>query len=71
MAAVVLGYMNATVWKPFTEITASVTMGGFRYAATDPNVLTLSDQNAMIAMDPESSQGEMCVALGSSKDVAG
>ena len=47
VAAVVLGYMNATMWKPSTEITASATV------------------------DSGSSQDEACVALGSSKDVAG
>ena len=40
VAAVVLGYMNATMWKPSTEITASATMSGSRYVVTDPNVLT-------------------------------
>ena len=48
VAAVVLGYMNATMWKPSTEITASATMSGSRYVVTDPNVLTLLDQNATI-----------------------
>ena len=71
VAAVVLGYMNATMWKPSTEITASATMSGSRYAVTDPNVLTLLDQNATITVDSGSSQDEACVALGSSKDVAG
>lgn len=71
VAAVVLGYMNATMWKPSTEITASATMSGSRYVVTDPNVLTLLDQNATITVDSGSSQDEACVALGSSKDVAG
>ena len=71
VAAVVLGYMNATIWKPSTEITASATMSGSRYAVTDPNVLTLLDQNATITVDSGSSQDEACVALGPSKDVAG
>ena len=63
VAAVVLGYMNATIWKPSTEITASATMSGSRYAVTDPNVLTLLDQNATITVDSGSSQDEACVAL--------
>ena len=71
VAAVVLGYMNATIWKPSTEITASATMSGSRYAVTDPNVLTLLDQNATITVDSGSSQDEACVALGPAKDVAG
>ena len=71
VAAVVLGYMNATMWKPSTEITVSATMSGSRYVVTDPNVLTLLDQNATITVDSGSSQDEACVALGSSKDVAG
>ena len=56
VAAVVLGYMNATMWKPSTEITASATMSGSRYVVTDPNVLTLLDQNATITVDSGSSQ---------------
>lgn len=59
------------MWKPSTEITASATMSGSRYAVTDPNVLTLLDQNATITVDSGSSQDEACVALGPSKDVAG
>ena len=46
-------------------------MSGSRYVVTDPNVLTLLDQNATITVDSGSSQDEACVALGSSKDVAG
>ena len=54
VAAVVLGYMNATMWKPSTEITASATMSGSRYVVTDPNVLTLMER----AEHPEGKQHE-------------
>ncbi|PJM77774.1 hypothetical protein CSQ86_01545 [Bifidobacterium felsineum] len=71
VASVVLGVLNATIWKPSAEITATSTITGSRYIVTDPGVLPLLDRNVTLSVDSVSSSNEVCVALGSSKDVAG
>lgn len=71
VAAIVLGVLNATMWKPSSEITASANIGGSQYIVTDPGVLTLLDENSTLSVRTSSSQNEACVALGASKDVAG
>ncbi|KAB7789434.1 hypothetical protein F7D08_0386 [Bifidobacterium cebidarum] len=71
VASVVLGVLNATIWKPSAEITATSTITGSRYIVTDPGVLPLLDQKVTLSVDPVSSKNEVCVALGASKDVAG
>lgn len=71
VASVVLGILNATMWKPSSQITATSTITGARYIVTDPGVLPLLDQNVTLTVDPASSATQVCVALGSAKDVAG
>lgn len=70
VAAIALGLLNATVWKPSHDIDATASVSGSRYIVTDPGVLPLLDKNATLTVDASSSD-EVCVALGSSKDVAG
>ncbi|WP_243388670.1 hypothetical protein [Bifidobacterium scaligerum] len=73
VAAIALGYLNATIWKPSSEITVSAAITGTRYVVTDPGVLTLLDRSTTITVESagSTSQAEACVALGASKDVTG
>lgn len=71
VASVVLGILNATMWKPSSQITATSTITGSRYIVTDPGVLPLLDQTVTVTVNPASSSTQACVALGSAKDVAG
>ncbi|RBP97664.1 hypothetical protein CRD60_05345 [Bifidobacterium aemilianum] len=71
VASIVLGCLNATVWKPSSEIRAQARVAGARYIATDPKVLTLVDEQAELKVTGPSSSQEVCIALGSPKDVAG
>lgn len=71
VAAIVLGVLNATIWKPSSEIAASANVTGSRYVVTDPGVLTLLDKNTAMTVRSSSSKDEVCVALASTKDAAG
>ncbi|MCI1222968.1 MAG: hypothetical protein LKG16_04135 [Bifidobacterium subtile] len=71
IASIVLGYMNATVWKPSSEITAKTTISHARYLVTDPGVLQLIDTQSHLKVDAKGPDTTVCVALGSAKDVAG
>ncbi|PWG62766.1 hypothetical protein [Bifidobacterium callitrichidarum] len=71
VASIVLGVLNATIWKPSTEITASASITGSQYIITDPGVLDLLDQNTTLTVESRSSSGQTCVALGPAKDVTG
>ncbi|OZG65991.1 hypothetical protein [Bifidobacterium eulemuris] len=71
VAAVVLGVMNATVWKPSAQIEASTRVSGTRYIITDPGVLPLVDSDVRVNVEASDSSQEVCVALGSAKDVVG
>ena len=71
VTAIVLGVLNATIWKPSSEITASANVTGSRYVITDPGVLTLLDKNTTMTVKSSSSKDETCVALASTKDAAG
>ncbi|MBW3092431.1 hypothetical protein KIH79_05630 [Bifidobacterium sp. 82T10] len=70
VTCIVLGLFNATIWKPSSEITARGSVRGVHYIATDPGVLPLVDDSATFTVT-SSGGGEVCVALGSSKDVNG
>ena len=43
IACIVLGVLNATIWKPSAQVTASASVTGSQYVVTDPNVLQLVD----------------------------
>ena len=51
VAAIVLGVLNATIWKPSSEITASANVTGSRYVVTDPGVLPLVDNQVTVSAD--------------------
>ena len=71
VAAIVLGVLNATMWKPSAEITASASVTGTQYIVTDAGVLNLLDQNTTLTAESKSSSNQVCVALGPAKDVTG
>ena len=76
VACGVLGYLNATMWEPSREITARTNVNAAtQYVVTDPGVLALVDSNVSIdvkATDSAAdSKQQMCVAIGTSRDVAG
>ena len=70
VACIVLGVLNATIWKPSRQISASADITGSRYIVTDPGVLPLLDDNAELNVT-SNSDDDMCVALASAKDAAG
>ena len=45
VAAIGLGIMNATEWKPSRTITAQTQVSGSRYVVTDPGVAGLVDSD--------------------------
>ena len=57
VTAIVLGVLNATIWKPSSEITASANVTGSRYVITDPGVLTLLDKNTTMTVKSSLVQG--------------
>lgn len=71
VTAIVLGVLNATMWKPSAEITASASVTGTQYIVTDAGVLNLLDQNTTLTAESKSSSDQVCVALGPAKDVTG
>ena len=71
VAAVVLGVMNATIWKPSARIEAAAQISGTRYIVTDPGVLPLVDADVTLHVKASKSSQEVCVALGAAKDVVG
>lgn len=68
VACISLGILNATYWKPSSQITATASIANTRYIVTDPGVLPLVDSKSTFTAD---SSSDICVALASSKDVAG
>lgn len=53
ITCIVLGVLNATIWKPSTQVSASATVTGPQYVVTDPNVLQLVDDRVTISAKSE------------------
>jgi len=70
VAAIGLGIMNATEWKPSRTITAQTQISGSRYVVTDPGVAGLVDSDVTVKVLSGGS-GKVCVAETSAKDAAG
>ncbi|MFR7778309.1 MAG: hypothetical protein ACLU2U_05130 [Bifidobacterium angulatum] len=70
VAAIGLGIMNATEWKPSRTITAQTQVSGSRYVVTDPGVAGLVDSDVRVKVLSGGS-GKVCVAAASAKDAAG
>lgn len=71
VTCIALGLLNATIWKPSREITAATSVSGVQYVTTDPGVLSLVDSQAELTVSSASSGDNVCVALGSGKDING
>ncbi|ETY72399.1 hypothetical protein [Bifidobacterium moukalabense] len=71
VACIVLGVLNATMWKPSAQVTASSLVNGSRYVVTDPGVLSLIDQRVKITAKTTDASSNVCIAIGSARDVAG
>ncbi|WP_300768380.1 hypothetical protein [uncultured Bifidobacterium sp.] len=71
VAFLILGVLNATVWRPATDITAAVRISGTRYVVTDPGVLGLVDSSTRLRATATDASSTVCVALGSAQDVMG
>lgn len=71
VACIVLGVLNATIWKPSAQVTASSSVNGSRYVVTDPGVLSLIDQRVKITAKTTDASSNVCIAIGSARDVAG
>ena len=69
VAAIVLGVLNATEWKPNTEVNATADTSS-RYVIADPGVLSVVDNQVDMTVS-SSSSAKICVATGTSQDVAG
>ncbi|NMN02532.1 hypothetical protein [Bifidobacterium panos] len=70
VAAIVLGALNATIWKPSRVITATAQVAGEQYIVTDANVEGLVDSHVKVDVEAKHSD-TVCVALAASKDAAG
>lgn len=71
VACVAFGALNATVWRPSSEIAASADVSG-RYMMTDPGVLSMvSSRSTLVVRDNGSAKTRACVALSTRKDAAG
>lgn len=71
VACVAFGALNATVWRPSSEIAASADVSG-RYMMTDPGVLSMvSSRSTLVVRDNGSAKTRACVALATRKDAAG
>ena len=71
VACIVLGVLNATIWKPDRDITAEASVSGTRYVVTDPGVLGLVDDAVTMTVTGGNADATVCTAIGSMKDVAG
>ena len=86
VAAAILGWLNATLWKPSTQIIAQARVADTRYLVTDPGVLSLVDQSVTLKVtvpgagsgrdqqnnaQSDQQNGQVCVALGNAKDATG
>lgn len=67
---VILGWLNATIWKPSKRIESSTTVSSARYVMTDPGVLPLVDSHVTVTATASGS-GEICIATGAGKDANG
>lgn len=72
VTCIVLGVMNATVWKPSPHVDAQG-QANTRYVVTDPGVLPLVDNRVSIRATPERTRGkaQVCMALTTAQDAAG
>ncbi|WP_239457599.1 hypothetical protein [Bifidobacterium pullorum] len=74
VAAILLGWLNATEWRPSTEVTARMRVTDTRYVVTDPGVLPLVDDAVTLEAKASGRAGQdqqVCAAVGNAKDATG
>ncbi|MEE8738507.1 MAG: hypothetical protein SOI66_06310 [Bifidobacterium sp.] len=71
VASVILGMLNATIWKPNRNITATTSVSGTRYVVSDHGVLSSVDDDVRLVVSSPGASEDVCVAVGSTKDVTG
>ena len=71
VACVVLGVLNATTWKPSTQITASASVSGSEYVVTDPGTLSQVDDTVTVSAKAKDSSTNVCIVTGAARDVNG
>ena len=64
VACIVLGVLNATIWKPDRDITAEASISGTRYVVTDPGVLGLVDDAVTMTVTGGNAEATVCTAIG-------
>ena len=64
VACIVLGVLNATIWKPSTQVTASAAVTGSQYVVTDPNVLQLVDDHVNISAKSRDKSADLRSVVG-------
>ncbi|PJM74892.1 hypothetical protein [Bifidobacterium simiarum] len=69
VAAIVLGWLNMTIWKPNPNVSVSSKVST-RYTVTDPGVLALADNTVSVKADT-SAASSVCIAVASPRDAAG
>ncbi|WP_339350299.1 hypothetical protein [Bifidobacterium indicum] len=73
VTCIVLGIMNATVWKPSPHVDARG-RANTRYVVTDPGVLPLVDKRVSVEATPlkaGAGRSQVCMALTTAQDAAG
>lgn len=70
VACIVLGVMNATIWKPSSDVSAGAQLNS-RYITTDPGVLNLVDDKVDVTLKASNADATVCMALGYAQDVSG
>ena len=48
IACIVLGVLNATIWKPSAQVTASASVTGSQYVVTDPKGTILNEVGSLL-----------------------
>ncbi len=71
VACVVLGVLNATIWKPSTQITASASVSGTEYVVTDPGVLSLVGDTVTVSAKAKDDSTNVCMVTGTARDING
>ncbi len=71
VTCVVLGVLNATTWKPSTQITASASVSGSEYVVTDPGTLSQVDDTVTVTAKAKDSSTNVCIVTGAARDING
>lgn len=71
VVSIVLGILNATVFKPSPIAIAYAKVTGARYIVSDPGVLNLVDSRVRVTVATEKARKRFCIGVGLAKDARG